>query len=80
MRRRMIDGYKDALREAGVRNLKAFGYPHVTADNVTTDKVYLRFFDSMLSDHKPRTDEERQAIKELRAKMAPPTPPAESER
>ena len=38
------------LLNAGVKNLKEFGYPKVTAETILTDEVYKRFFISMLSD------------------------------
>lgn len=44
-------GTRDQLIAAGIRNLKEFGYPGVTADNITTDAVYRHFFRSMLLDH-----------------------------
>lgn len=37
---------------AGVKNLRAYGYPSVTADNILTDHIYKGFFRSMLSDNK----------------------------
>lgn len=43
---------RDKLIAAGVRNLREFGYPHVTADNLLTDEVYSAFFASMLRDNK----------------------------
>ena len=42
---------RDKLIAAGVRNLKAFGYPAVTADNILTDKLFSKFFRSMLEDN-----------------------------
>lgn len=40
------------LIAAGVRNLKEFGYPGVTVENILTDDIYSRFFKSMLEDNK----------------------------
>lgn len=40
------------LIEAGVRNLKEFGYPNCNADNILTDDIYKAFFRSMLEDNK----------------------------
>lgn len=48
------DAKKDALVIAGVRNLKEFGYPHVTAANILTDDLYSAFFRSMLEDNRGR--------------------------
>lgn len=42
---------RQKLLEAGVKNLKAFGYPSVTVDNILIDAVYLVFFRSMLEDN-----------------------------
>lgn len=39
------------LIAAGVKNLKEFGYPDVTADNILTDLIYGGFFLSMLRDN-----------------------------
>lgn len=39
---------KDQLIAAGVRNLKEFGYPDVTRDNILTDMIFRKFFRSML--------------------------------
>lgn len=36
------------LIAAGVRNLREFGYPAVTAANILTDQVYRKFFKAML--------------------------------
>jgi hypothetical protein len=42
---------KDKLITAGVKNLKEFGYPYCTKDNILTDMVYKEFFKSMLKDN-----------------------------
>ena len=42
---------KNKLKQAGVRNLKEFGYPEVNTDNITTDMIYKAFFLSMLKDN-----------------------------
>lgn len=39
------------LIAAGVRNLKEFGYPSVTAENILTDSVFSQLFKSMLKDN-----------------------------
>jgi hypothetical protein len=56
---------KDKLIEAGVRNLREFGYPHCTKDNITTDLIYKSFFVSMLKDNKGHSKEIDAAIDEL---------------
>lgn len=38
------------LLMAGVRNLKEFGYPDVSIQNVATDPLYRKFFRKMLID------------------------------
>lgn len=42
---------RQSLLEAGVRNLKEFGYPDVTVENILTVDVFKRFFKSMLEDN-----------------------------
>lgn len=42
----------EKLIAAGVRNLKEYGYPSVTAENILTDRIYSAFFKSMLEDNK----------------------------
>lgn len=44
------DMYRDRLLEAGVKNLKEYGYPDVTKENILTDQIYSAFFKSMLQD------------------------------
>ena len=44
------DMYRDKILEAGVRNLKQYGYPEVTKENILTDQIYSAFFKSMLED------------------------------
>lgn len=43
---------RNQLLRAGVKNLREFGYPHVTEFNILTDPVYSEFFKSMLNDNK----------------------------
>ena len=35
---------------AGAKNLREFGYPNVTADNIMSTLVFRMFFDKMLED------------------------------
>lgn len=42
---------KEKLIAAGVKNLKEFGYPHCTKDNILTDQVYKQFFNNMLKEN-----------------------------
>lgn len=39
------------LIEAGVRNLKEFGYPDCNTENILTDAIYSRFFEKMLEEN-----------------------------
>ena len=43
---------EEKLIVAGIKNLKEFGYPSVTKDNILTDEVYKEFFKSMLNENK----------------------------
>lgn len=47
-----IELVKEKLLKAGVKNLKEFGYPEVTTENILTDEIYKAFFKSMLEDNK----------------------------
>jgi hypothetical protein len=42
---------RDKIIANGVRNLKAFGYTSVDAENILTDEVYKLFFASALRDN-----------------------------
>lgn len=39
------------LVDAGVKNLREYGYPNVDAKNIMTDQIYSAFFKSMLQDN-----------------------------
>lgn len=39
------------LIKAGVKNLREFGYPDCTENNILDDDIYKRFFESMLRDN-----------------------------
>lgn len=41
---------REQLIEAGVHNLKQFGYPTVNTENILTDMIFKEFFKSMLKD------------------------------
>jgi hypothetical protein len=57
---------KEHLIKAGVKNLKEFGYPNVTIDNILTDEVYKGFFKNMLNDNKGKsTSQVDKVINEL---------------
>lgn len=42
---------RDQLIDAGVKNLREFGYPMANKNNILTDDVFKRFFVSMLRDN-----------------------------
>lgn len=56
---------RDGLLEAGVRNLKEFGYEGANKTNIVTDKVYSEFFKKMLEDD----DSSRPDIVEVRNEL-----------
>jgi hypothetical protein len=58
---------REKLVEAGVKNLKEFGYPHVDAESILTDQPYSSFFKSMLEDNLGRGADD--AIKALLAEI-----------
>lgn len=43
---------KTHLINAGIRNLKEFGYEAVDKENIITDVIYSGFFESMLKEQK----------------------------
>ena len=43
---------REKLLQAGVRNLREFGYPACNDQNILTDMIYSRFFESMLQENK----------------------------
>ncbi len=45
-----MDDLRKTLLASGVRNLKQFGYPTVTPENIMTDMIYRTFFKSMLEE------------------------------
>src|SRR5271154_3242443 len=42
---------RNSLITAGVKNLKEYGYPEVSPENILSDKIYSSFFKSMLYDN-----------------------------
>ncbi len=42
------------LVEAGVKNLKEYGYPNISPETILTDYVFAAFFRSMLEDNIPK--------------------------
>lgn len=56
---------RSKLIDAGVRNLREFGYPDVTSTNILTDRVYSAFFAKMLDEHQGNQEE----VKALKAEI-----------
>lgn len=57
---------KDHLLNAGVKNLKEFGYPDADTKNILTDLIYAAFFKSMLEENKGvSTEQVDEVIDEL---------------
>ena len=44
-------GIEQTIINNGIKNLKEFGYPEVTQENIFTDIIYAGFFKSMLKDN-----------------------------
>ena len=61
---------KEHLVEAGVKNLKEFGYPEVDTKNIMTDIIYVGFFKSMLEDNKGNGKQIDEVIDELLGALA----------
>lgn len=62
-----MSNYRAGLIDAGVKNLKAYGYPEVDAENILTDRIYSAFFKSMLNDNNGHGREIDKAIDGLLA-------------
>lgn len=56
---------KDKLIDAGVKNLKTYGYPDVNKQNILTDRIYKAFFTSMLKENKGHSASIDNAIDDL---------------
>lgn len=68
----MAKDLRSVMIAGGVHDLRKFGYPGCTAENITSDLIYSSFFDSQLEEGRrqitaPRTIE---AIDALRAEIA----------
>jgi hypothetical protein len=60
---------REKLITSGVRNLRTFGYPAVTAENILTDEIYSAFFSGMLKDAKGASEEVDTAVDSLLAEI-----------
>lgn len=61
---------RELLIEAGVNNLKDFGYSEVTTETILTDKVYKKFFKSMLEDNIGSEEQVDEVINQLLSEIA----------
>ena len=53
---------RDKIIDAGVRNLKEFGYPNVNKDNILTDFIFKSFFQKMLEEAIQKDSNQSNAI------------------
>lgn len=53
------------LIKQGVRNLRQFGYPNCTEQNILTDDIYKAFFANMLRENRGQVAAADPAIDEL---------------
>lgn len=53
------------LVDAGVRNLREFGYPNCTKENILTDEIYKAFFAQMLRENRGKMAAADPAIDDL---------------
>ena len=60
---------REHLIQAGISNLKKFGYPDVSADNILTDYVFASMFHSMLVDNKGHGRAQDEVINALLAEI-----------
>jgi len=65
---------REKLIQAGVRNLVEYGYPHCDSENILTDMIYSRFFESMLRENKGHGREIDDAIDGLVKEIASKRP------
>lgn len=56
---------KKHILEAGVKNLKTFGYSNATTENILTDEIYKEFFKEMLNSNRGESPESDSIIDEL---------------
>lgn len=56
---------KKHILEAGVMNLKIFGYSNATTENILTDEIYKEFFKEMLNSNRGESPDSDAVIDEL---------------
>ena len=61
---------KSKLIAAGVKNLREFGYPDCTKDNILTDAIYSELFKCMLIENKGNGADIDTAIDELLTQLS----------
>lgn len=61
------------LIEAGVKNLREFGYPDCDNKNILTDTIFKQFFKGMLEDNKGKSALVDQEIDKLLKEITDPT-------
>lgn len=66
----MLTQVEKRLIAAGVKNLKEFGYPNCTPENILTDCVFSQFFKSMLEDNRGQNPQADVAISSLLAMVS----------
>ena len=59
----------DKLIHAGARNLREYGYPDASADNILTVPVFAAFFRSMLESNLGHGDEADRITRDLIAEI-----------
>lgn len=57
------------LIEAGVNNLKEFGYPYANQNNILTDVVYSQIFNSMLNENMGHSNSVDEVINEIKKEI-----------
>ena len=60
---------RNQIIEAGVRNLREFGYPSVNAENILTDAIYSQLFKSILEGNLGDPAVQQDVLKELIAEV-----------
>jgi hypothetical protein len=53
---------KNKLIQAGVRNLKEYGYSKVDNESILTDKIYSAFFSEMLKHNLDESESENNKV------------------
>lgn len=70
---------REQLIANGVRNLKKFGYPSVTPENILTTPIYVAFFKPMLEEWAEERRDIRRQCNMLLIEIAESSPSKEPE-